>query len=165
MSISRYITIQAVKVDDELIPFSDPRVTWEKDDYYGDKVVINGKSYSNFVECIYDLKSHKILPGIEKDFFPKQDELKYKIGQAVLIDRDNNSMQQTKIVDIVFEEYESDFKRGKKITGYLATRFFAADEEIDKNSVYLLKTWLPIYSLENGMKTKYEHQLKHIYQE
>jgi len=168
MSINRYIAIKAVKVNnEELIPFFDPRLMWAESEDYGDKVTINGssKEYSNFVDCNYDLKTHAVIPGIEKEIFPELDKMEYKIGETVLVERDHRTMQQTKIMDVVFEEFETDFRLGKKLEPLHIRNFFTADEEIKMDAVYVLKEWHPTYVLQDGLKTRYSHKLKHVFQE
>ncbi|MFW6226363.1 MAG: hypothetical protein ACOC3V_05350, partial [bacterium] len=72
MTPERYVLVQAVQTkDNELIPVWDKRVEFSKDEMYGNVVKISGNyGGSRVVECILDIKTKKLSPGIELDFYP-----------------------------------------------------------------------------------------------
>jgi hypothetical protein len=60
---------------------------------------------------------------------------------------------------VVYEEYEMEIKRGRKLDKWWVERF--KDIEIDDNTLYAIKKWKPFYVLDNGIKIEWSHQLYH----
>lgn len=160
MDIKRHVIIQAIKTkENELIPIWDERLVFEKTEMYGNTISLKGEygHYYNLVECIYDLKTKKIEVGIELDYYPKN--LEFKKDEIVLFELSHRNLVEAKIVEIVFEEYEIEIKRGRKLDNYWLTIFKGV--EIDENALYAIKQWKPYYVLDNGITIKWEHQLYH----
>lgn len=163
--MDRYIAAQAIQVaPGELISVFDERIQFVKDDYYGNHVRLNGdhRMFRDFIDCVYDLKARQLKAGIVKDFYPNIEELPHKVGDRCLVEIGHHKMQLTKLKEVVFEEFTSSFRKGKKIEQYETQRYFAEGEVVDANAIYQLRYWEPIYVFENGFKTKYDHQIHEL---
>lgn len=163
MEIKRRIIIQAVKTkENELIPIWDERIVFEKTEMY-DNVIRLKDSYRhdhfNLVECIYDLKTKQIEIGIELNYYPIEKDLEFKKGEVVLFEKSHRNLAEAKISEVVYEEYEMEIKRGRKLDKWWVERF--KDIEIEGNSLYAIKQWKPFYVLDNGTKIEWVHQLYH----
>lgn len=160
MDVTRFITVTAVlSSKNELIPIWDERIRYSKSEMYGHEVEIEGERGSkNLVECIYDLKTKTLSAGIEIDVYPQKDKLEYKIGEEVLVEVGlNRVLEKTKIVDIVYTEFDLTIRKGKKIENYQIG--YNKDLVIDPNSLYSIKNWKPFYVLENGAVIEYTYKL------
>ena len=162
MSIKRHIIIQAVKTkENELIPIWDERLTFSKTEAYGNTLNIKDSHSMSFntIDCIYDLKTRKVEVGIELNWYPEEDKLEFKKGEKILVEKSHRKLTEAVIADIVFEEYELEIKRGRKLDKWWVDRF--KDVEIDGDSIYAIKTWKPFYILEDGTKIEWVHELYH----
>lgn len=158
--LSRYITIQAVKTKkNELIPFWDKRVKFVDSEHYGKYLELdNGyDKYDSLVDCIYDMKTGEINAGVELNCYKTIEELKFKIGESVLLEKSHRELYETKIVDIVFEKYDLSIKKGSKFHNYEKGMF--KDIAIEKDTIYSIKTWEPTYILEDGKRVDFELNL------
>jgi hypothetical protein len=158
MEVSRYITIQAVITEEnELIPLWDERVQFEKTEMYGNVIRINNSyKHQRLTECLFDLKTKTLSVGISIDIYPEKTE--YKINQSVVYGEHGRGLQQTKVIDIKYEEYDIEIVKGKKIHDYYKKHI----KDIDKNALYALKKWKPVYVLDNGIETQWSHQLYYM---
>lgn len=157
--MKKYITVPAIVTrDNQIIPVWDERVTFIKDDYYGDHLTVED-SHEHYqpTDVVYDLKTKKLSMGIEIDSYPTEDRLDFKKGQEVYHEQGHRSLVQTSVVDILFEEFEVDIKKGKKIEEYQKKDF--KDIVLQTDEIYVIKRWKPTYVLANGRKTKWEHEL------
>jgi hypothetical protein len=157
MNVTRYIPIQAIKTNDNsLIPIWDPRITFEKTEMYGNQLNFERERFYNTVECVFDIKTKQISIGIDLDYYPK---LEYAKDEKILHEVSNRVLGEATIEKIVYEEYELEIIKGKKIENYWKTYFsevvFLAD------SLYAIKKWKPFYVLNNGKIIEYSHQLYH----
>lgn len=163
MDIKRHIIIQAIKTkENELIPIWDERIVFEETEMYGNVISLKNdyrNCYSNLIECIYDLKTKKIEIGIELNYYPIEKDLKFKKGEVVLFEKSYSNLAEAKILEVVYEEYEMEIKRGRKLDKWWVEKF--KDIEIDGNSLYAIKKWKPFYVLDNGIKIEWSHQLYH----
>jgi hypothetical protein len=163
MYIKRHIIVQAVKTEEnELIPVWDDRIVFEKTEMYGNVISLKDvyrHGYYNLVECIYDLKTKKIEMGVELNYYPIENDLEFKKDEVVLFEKSHRILAESKIVDVVYEEYEMEIKRGRKLDKWWVERF--KDIEIDGNTLYAIKKWKPFYVLDNGIKIEWSHQLYH----
>lgn len=161
MTIKRRIVIQAVKTaDNELIPIWDDRIVFHNTEMYGNIITLKDGGFGdhgNLVECIYDLKTKKVELGIELDYYPSEKHSRFKIGQVVLFEKSHRVLCEAKISEIVYETYELDIKRGRKLDSWVSAHF--KDVEIDSDMLYAVKHWKPFYILDNGIKIEWEHQL------
>lgn len=159
MTPERYVLVQAVQTkDNELIPVWDKRVEFSKDEMYGNVVKISGNyGGSRVVECILDIKTKKLSPGIELDFYPDEKELEFKVDEVVMYEVSHRKLKQSKIVDIVYEEYELTILKGSKVDKWWMKYF--KDVEFISNKLYAIKQWKPYFILENGTKVMWTHQL------
>jgi hypothetical protein len=163
MDIKRYILTQGILLDDKtIIPIWDSRIEFEKTDMYGNVITFDGsyKTYHSLIECIFDLKTKTISPGIDLDIYPNKENLKHKINDIVLFE-DRQKHTLTKIVDIIFEEYDLQIQKGKKIDNWHLQNI-PKDIIIEKDSLYALKLWKPTFVLDNGQKTIWGMYLRNI---
>lgn len=79
----------------------------------------------------------------------------YSIEQKVLIQNNvsNHKLKQSKITEIVYEEFDLYIDKGYK----LKENFTEIHFENDK--LYYVKIWKPFYKIEDGAIIKYEHQI------
>ena len=164
MNVTRYIKIQAVKLkDNELVPIWDSRITYEKSDNYGEMLKFDGLRNDIFevIECVYDLKTRTLSAGIEIDFYPSDKDKEFTIGETVYYEKIgcHRKLEETSIVDILYEDYDLSIYKGKKIDKWLVEKL--KDVIIDKDSMYAIKHWKPTYVLANGVKTEWSHELFH----
>jgi hypothetical protein len=154
MEISRYITTQGVLLKDKtIIPIWDSRATFSKNEMYGNQISVEGERQNTYslVECIFDLKTKTISAGIDIDIYPDLSKLEHKINDIVLFE-DKSKHSLTKIVDIIFEEYDLQITKGKKIDNWYLNNF-PKDVVVNRDSLYAMKIWKPTYVFENGGKT------------
>lgn len=163
MEITRYIVVQAIKKrDNTLVPIWDESVELQHTQECGNEIVLNKdfrEKYFSVVECIYDLKSRKLSAGIEIDVYPTEKDSSFKKGETVLFEQNSKVLQETKIIDIVYEEYDLTIKKGKAFEQYEVKSYGLKD--ILADSIYAIKTWYPFYVLENGEKVKTTYKLYH----
>lgn len=161
MNIERYIIVQAVKSkNNELIPVWDERVLFEKTSNCGNVITLKGDYREHFqlTECIFDLKTKRIETGIEISYYTPESDLAFKKDTIVLFEKSDRKLIEAKIVDILYEEYELDIKRGRKIDKWWVDKF---QVEIEGDTLYAIKHWKPIYLLDTGDKVEWDHQLFH----
>lgn len=167
MDIKKYVITQAVMTEkNELIPIWDDRLVFEKSEMYGNIIKnknSNRETYNNVVECIYNLKTKQLEIGIELNYYPSEEDLEFKKDEIILFEKSNRILEESKISQIVYEEYEIQIKRGKNIDTYWIKKFNL--EKIDENALYAIKNWKPYYVLDNGIKIKWSHQLYHKFDE
>ena len=167
MDIKRYVIIQAIKTrENEFIPIWDDRIIFEKTELFGNVIRLKdslGSEYFNLVECIYDLKTKKVEIGVELDYYPIEKDLEFKKGEIVLFERKHRELSEIKISDIVYEEYEIEIKRGRKLDKWWCERF--KDVVIENDTLYSIKQWKPFYILEDGSKIEWSHQLYHKFKD
>ena len=163
MDIKRYVITQAVKTrENELIPIWDNNIVFDTSEMYGNVITLKNKSsYEHFslVECIYDLKTKQVEMGIELNYYPNENELEFKIGEVVLFEKSNRVLAEAKISEVVYEDYDLNIARGRKLCKYTTNRFKCV--EFDPNTLYAIKGWKPFYVLDNGIKIEWSHQLYH----
>lgn len=160
MDNPRRILVKAIKTkDNELIPIWDERIVFEKTEMFGNVITLKDDMLDKhyyMIDCIYDLKTRELKPGIELDIYPNEDSLEFKKGDDVLFEESNRLLKDAKIVDIVYEEYDLTIKKGKKIEKYYSNLI---DCEIDKDSLYAIKHWKPFYVLDSGEKVENTYKL------
>lgn len=163
MEIKRHIVVQAIKTrENELIPIWDERIIFEKTEMYGNAIKLKGdynSNHYNLIECVYDLKTKKLDLGVEFDYYPTEEELEFKVGEVVLFEKSLRKLVETKISEVVYEQYDLEIKKGKKFDAYW--RKLIKGIEIDDNSLYALKVWKPFYILDDGTKVEWSHKLYH----
>lgn len=163
MDIKRYVITQAVKTrENELIPIWDNNIVFDTSELYGNVITLkNKRSYEHFslVECIYDLKTKQVEMGVELNYYPNENELEFKIGEVVLFEKSNRVLAEAKISEVVYEDYDLNIERGRKLCKYTTDRFKGV--KFDVNTLYAIKDWKPFYVLDNGIKIEWSHQLYH----
>jgi hypothetical protein len=163
MDIKRHVITQAVKTkENELIPIWDERIVFEKTEMYGNVISLKDgyrHDHFNLVECIYDLKTKQIEIGVELNYYPIEKDLEFKKEEVILFEKSHRNLAEAKIIEIVYEEYEMEIKKGRKLDKWWIEKF--KDVEIDGNTLYAIKQWKPFYILDNGIKIEWSHQLYH----
>ena len=160
METERYIITQAVIAKDKtIIPMWDDRIVFEKSKMFGNQIFLKGEPLNEYrlVECLYDLKTKKLEMGVEINYDPDKNKLDFKEGQAVFFEVSARTMAEAKIKKIVYEEFDIQILRGKKIEEYWGKRF--NDVKIEADCLYAIKQWKPFYLLDNGKTIQYQHQL------
>jgi len=160
MNVKRYIIVQAVQTDNhELIPVWDERLTYTKSEMFGEGFEIKDEyqKTNRVVECVYDLKKRTLSMGIELDYYPEEKDVEYKKGEEVYYETSHRKLKESKIKDIVFEDFDVTIVKGKKMDGWCKKHF--TDLVIDPNAIYAIKNWKPYYILENDVKIEWTHQL------
>ena len=159
-TLNRYITIEAVVLsNNEIVPIWDERLTFQKTEMYGNQISVKGehKDYYNTTEVVYDLKTKTVLAGVE---ISHNQEPTHKIGDTVLTEVNNNSYRIDKIVDIRYESFEMNIKKGKKFDKYEIPKDNSID--IEPDTIYCIKSWKPKYICESGLETEYDYKIRKL---
>jgi len=165
MDVKRYVLVQAVKTKDNvLIPIWDENVILEKSQQYGNTLSLKNTWRSTInelclVDAIYDIKTKTLNAGIELDFYPDEKKLEFKKGETVFYEKSHRILAISTIVDIIYEEYDLRIQKGKNIDKLYVNHF--NNIKIEPSSLYAIKTWKPVYILEDGFKINWEHKLFH----
>lgn len=165
---SQFIIVQAVKTrDNELIPLWDKRISIHHLEEMGNIITFddltrpsNDRQFSYLTECIFDIKTKTLSPGIEINHYPDLSKLSHKKGDTVLFEIRSSSKElvECQIDDIIFEIHDLYITRGEDIRekAYIDP---ATIENFSKKDLYAVKHWKPTYVLSNGEKTHWNHQL------
>ena len=159
-NISKFNIIKAIKTkQNEIIPIWDDRIEFHKTELYGNVINIKGEhDIYNLIEVVYNLETREISAGVELDIYPNITE--FIKDEIVLSEVKYSSYRIDKIIDIIFEEFEMEIKKGKKIDNHYIKDL--KDIVIEPKTIYCLKVWKPTYVLESGLKTTFTHQLKKL---
>jgi hypothetical protein len=162
MEVTRYIITLAVLNDEKkLIPFWDDKCIYKKGQY-GEVVSLSDSSFNetySFVECVYDLKKKQLEMGIELNHYPSEKDIPFKINESVFVEQQHRHIVEAKVVEIIYEDFSVEIKRGKKLDDWWIKRF--KDVNFEPNLIYVIKIWKPYFLLDNGDVIKYEHELFH----
>lgn len=158
--IERYVPIKVAVVDNQIIPFWE--LTAAKEDCYGTDLWVqrfNGKEIQ-LQDYAWDLKKQKLAETVVVEL--KKSSPDIEIGEMLYFESKYNHdgpklIEQVTVLDIVFEKYDSLFKKG----GYFKEYYRDMDYEFDSNVLYELRTWTPVYVLSNGQRTS--HPSLHLY--
>lgn len=159
-NISKFNIVKAIKTkQNEIIPIWDDRIEFHKTELYGNVINIKGEhDIYNLIEVVYNLETREISAGVELDIYPNITE--FIKDEIVLSEVKYSSYRIDKIIDIIFEEFEMEIKKGKKIDNHYIKDL--KDIVIEPKTIYCLKGWKPTYVLESGLKTTFAHQLKKL---
>jgi hypothetical protein len=165
MREKRYAIVLAIKTNEnELVPIWDDRVVFDEEERYGNTILLKDNRFTSYspIECLYDLKTKRIVPGIEVNYYPSEDGMKFNKGEIIYFETEDKSLAEAVIDEIVYELYDLEVKRGEDISFYRQGKYGISD--LDIHSIYSIKHWSPIYVLNNGKRIKWEHQLykKHV---
>lgn len=162
MEVTRYIITLAVLNDEKkLIPFWDDKCIYKKGEY-GEVISLSDSSIKetySFVECVYDLKKKQLEMGIELNHYPSEKDIPFKINESVFVEQQHRYLVEAKVVEIIYEDFSVEIKRGKKLDDWWSKRFKKVNFE--PNLIYVIKIWKPYFLLDNGTVIKYEHELFH----
>jgi hypothetical protein len=165
MSEKRYVIVLAIKTNEnELIPIWDDRVVFDEEKGYGNTILLKDNRFTSYspIECLYDLKTKRIVPGIEVNHYPREDGMKFNKGETVYFETEDRSLVEAVIDEIVYELYDLEVRRVEEISTYRKREYGISD--LETHSMYSIKHWRPTYVLDNGKRIKWEHQLykKHV---
>lgn len=164
MSVSRYIPVKVAVVDGNIYPISE--LDFVKDSYFGDYYKLNS-SYdriNHLEEMVWDVKKKCYKT-------PHVVEIKqldtcfgvYNIGETILVEMGNRKISNKKLVDIIYEEYESSFRKFKKVEEYYKQYFSEEDlKTFIPEDIIELRVFKATYVFEDGHKTNYPHQFYRI---
>lgn len=164
MEAKRRITMPCIILENkEIVPIWDKRIVYENHRDYGIQYSLIDKPFDKYYlsECIFDMKTKKLELGIGIDYYPTN--LEFSVEEIVYHEMNLQSFRETKIIEIIFEDFEMEIVKGKKMDQWWKNAF--ADLSIDENELYCIKKWKPIFVLEDGTKVSYTHQLKHKFKE
>lgn len=163
MEAKRRILIPCiVSKEKEIIPFWDERIIFTNTKDCGIRYSLKERHFDyNLSECIFDMKTRKLEFGIEIDYYPTN--LEFGVEEIVYHEKNHQSFIESKITEIIFEDFEMEIVKGKKMEQWWKNSF--ADLNIDENELYCIKKWKPIFVLEDGTKVSYTYQLKHKFKE
>lgn len=134
----------------EIIPFWDPRISYDKSPDYGERVKIPEEMFSNFVDVMFDLKTKTLSTGIELDHYPDESKLTFKVDDEVYVEVEHRYLRESKIKKIVYEKFDLDIKKGRKIEQYVINRI--KDIQIVADELYAIRSWKPFYILDDDTK-------------
>lgn len=153
MEITRYIVIQVIKTKDNvLIPLWHEGISYDKDHYDYKVIKFENQEYHSIVDAIYDLKTKKLSPGVELDYYPEKTD--YIVDQIVMQELKGRVLSRQRVVKIVYEDYDLTISKGEKLDTWYKSRF-----EMQDKVLYAIKSWKPYYILDNGEKIKWAHEL------
>jgi hypothetical protein len=135
-----------VTKDNELIPITDSRLSFEKGGYSDDCIVFEDNSVHRIVQCQYDLVTKQLVPAVVLEY---RDDNNFEIGEQVCVDKRNRTVVDSKIVDIQYRQKDYDlydFVKGDKVSDYKLKQLGT----LDADTIYCIKTLDPYYVLENG---------------
>ena len=163
--VSEYVVVKGILTNEkEIIPVWDERVTFyvkdeEEYGYSEECVMFKGRLYSNFIDCIFNLKTKKVEMGIELNYYPNKETSKYNIGKEILYETGlgNHCLKKSVISNIIFEDYDVHIKKGSEVVEYFGELF--EENTLNPNLVYFIKSWKPYYLMEDGTIIKYDFQL------
>ena len=159
----RYIPCKCLQSGNEFIPFWLLNYIKHEDygkGYYTDSIY--EASYHDLVDCLWDIKHKKVIVGIIKNIYIKDEDLEYKKGETVLLESDGSSYKIDKILDVTFEEYDTTVVKAKNMEDYYSKYFTDEEKKNLKDEVYELRIWKPFYILESGKKTKWSYQIRRL---
>jgi len=159
--MKRYIIIEAFKCKQQIIPFWDVDLTCEFDEECGYEYYYKDTPVSSYpVEVMFDRKTKELATGIVVEYKKPIDKLRFNIDEEVYYEVDFKTYDKSKIVEIVYEEYDDYIKRGKDFDQY---ELNCHSLDVQLNMIYCTRCWKPFYKLANGKVIKYDHQMKKIF--
>lgn len=160
MSLSKSIIVKAIKTENnELIPIWDSRIIFENSEYYGNIIWIEGdrKMYTSLKDCIFNLETKELSFSEEVEIYPSNTE--YSIGEEVYYKRSDDRLQETKVINIIYEKFEIQITKGSEMDKWDIKELKDVNVKVSKELTYSIKRWIPIYVLENGEQTQWTHKL------
>lgn len=154
----RFIKTAALLVDNKLIPFWE--LEYVKNNTYGEYFNVKdkfGPQHQELIEIVYDLKK-KIFAEPIILTYNKNPE--FEIGETVYIEQEyplTRHIKEDVVAEIIYTEYKSDFKLGKKLEKWEINNFKI--ENPLTTSIYELRTYEPFYKMESGEVVKWDYKL------
>lgn len=160
MTNHRYINIFALKTPEGMIPFWEIEAYHYNDDTGEETYTYKDENYKvNLIDCVYDLKKRAIKTPVIKDVYPSN--LKFSVGETVYREVKPDHMMLDYVESIVYEEYESQYYKAKKMPDWFNKYF--TNEELVANDFYELRVWKPWFKMKSGALVKYDMYLNHVY--
>lgn len=166
MQKSKYVEIPIV-LDSDFNPVSvwDKKVSFKKDDYYGNSVLFNGERV-DVVTAYMDLKTKEISLG--EEIIRISEDTTFKVGEEVYVEipyhvnKVHRQIASSIIKEIIQEKVDHFIiNKGNELDDYEQQKI----ENFDPDKIYSIKYIKPTYLLEDGTKVEWEHQLykkKHL---
>lgn len=159
MKVTKYVTVDAILTDTEIIPIWDERIEYAKGKY-GSKVLrINGAEFSTLQQVVLNLKTKELSKGIVLETIA-ENRRGFKVGDTVVYTETpnkENGVSPTKIISIEKGMVSQTCKLGKKFEPIDC--FLFKNEVIDPDMLYCLNVYNQKFILESGEEIFYEHQL------
>ncbi len=161
-SIKRLVPCYCIQIGNEFVPFWE--LKYRESEQFGEHFYYDhSERFNDLIKCYYDLHTRKILLGKVKEVYPK--ETRYTKGELVLVEAKGlyNTMRETTVVDVLFEEYETRIISVKGLEDYELDSYFTEEEQktLILDDVYEIRQYQPTYVFSDGYKTKWEHEIKH----
>lgn len=169
MQANRYMACKFLRAEGQLIPFW--LLDYKKDGGFDNdypKYIYNNIEYTDdhFIDHHWDLKKKQpkeisiinLIPI--KTNFVKDNE--YLVEVEYRVNRVMGQYQLSKLIDITYDKYSTEFKKGKRIEKHETDDSLYNVELINPDVFYEVRTYSPTYVFENGFTTTYEHQIKHL---
>lgn len=145
-----------VTKDNELIPITDLRLSFQKDGYGDDCIMFEGNSILRVVQCSYDITTKQLVPTVVLEY---RNANEFQIGEQVCVRLKDRTVYDSKIIDIQYHQrnYDQfDFVKGDKVSDYKLEQLGT----LDANTLYCIKTLEPYYVLENS-EVVHDHEMYH----
>ena len=163
MSVSRYVPVQVAVVEGKIYPVTE--LEFVKDSYCGDYYYKYGPGYNDkvkdLVEMVWDCKKKCYKnPFVLEYKRPDTTFGTFTIGDYILVECDGmRKLKNLKLVDIVYKEYDSSYKKFKKLEDYLKKNLTEEDfQTLIPEDLIEVRHYKQTYVFENGYKTTYPHQ-------
>lgn len=156
MTATQYIEVPCIKVRDLVIPLWDKDVKYEQIEDYGSYYTY--KSMGQYYPTYYllNVNTKELSLGITVDSYSNTE---FKVGQEIYYRKSGQYITKTKIVDIQYLTYDLKIRRGKDLEDYEIDSLTSKGVKAELNGLYAFKYWEAHYILENGVKTKWTHEL------
>jgi len=157
----QFVIVKGIQNKNDIIPIWDENIVFNQDENMGDSYTLKNdhffKTY-NLVDCVFDVVTKQISLGTTIDIYPEQDKLEYVKGEILLYEKSHRKLKESKLVDIIYEEYETKILRTKDLVDYpYYTKYLSKEFTLD--AIFCFRIWKPTYVTEDGFKTIWSHQL------
>ena len=161
----RYIIVKAYVDDDydRIISLWNESITYNKHHFYHQEVQIN-----SIRDVIFDVKTKALSKGKVLDLYPG--EVVFHIGEDVYVEGSvinrtifcsQKGVYKSRIVDIVYSEFETEVIKGSKIEKYMLEKITKQhkDFKLESECLYWIKHWQPHFLLSNDKVIKHSYYL------
>lgn len=156
MTATQYIEVPCIKVRDLIIPLWDKDVRYEQIEDYGSYYTYKGSGQYYLNSYVLNVNTKELSLGITVD---KYCDKEFEVGQEIYYRKSGQVITKTKIVDIQYLTYDLRIKRGKNLEDYEVDSLMERGIKAELNGLYAFKYWEAHYILDNGIETKWTHEL------